>query len=150
MASSANDVWGAIFGATYVYPLAMPAHYDAILVTGRDGLTAGSIRQITYGYEIAGMVRRATEEITGVDHENRTIDLGFRNDDDIVGTFFRSASMVVKVDPNSVGDGPNSRGSNITWTLTYASDSNGSLNLKKFENATARGFETLDAYLMNA
>ncbi|CAI0428929.1 unnamed protein product [Linum tenue] len=49
MAASANDLWGAIFGATYVYPSAMPNLIAGIRVTNRDGVTAGSVREITFG-----------------------------------------------------------------------------------------------------
>ncbi|CAI0428901.1 unnamed protein product [Linum tenue] len=49
MAKSANDVWGAIFAATNIYPAAMPLLITGIRVTSRDGVTAGSIREITFG-----------------------------------------------------------------------------------------------------
>ncbi|CAI0428529.1 unnamed protein product [Linum tenue] len=49
MALSANEVWGAIFAATNIYPSAMPNLITGIRVTSRDGVTAGSVREITFG-----------------------------------------------------------------------------------------------------
>ncbi|CAI0428533.1 unnamed protein product [Linum tenue] len=148
MASSANDVWGAVFVATNMYPEAMPDQITAIRVTNRDGVTAGSIREITYGKEIKRMVARATEEITRVDHEHRTIESRFNNDREFVGKIFRSASLVIKVDPNSFDNGPSSRGCTITWTLTYSGFKD-NLNFKMFQDAIGRGFASLDTYLTN-
>ncbi|CAI0428877.1 unnamed protein product [Linum tenue] len=50
MASSANDVFTAICGGTFVYPAVMYEQYQDIRVTNRDGVTPGSIREITYGH----------------------------------------------------------------------------------------------------
>ncbi|CAI0380981.1 unnamed protein product [Linum tenue] len=49
MALSANEVWGAISAATNMYPAAMPNLIARIRMTSRDGVTAGSVREITFG-----------------------------------------------------------------------------------------------------
>ncbi|CAL1380221.1 unnamed protein product [Linum trigynum] len=150
MALSANEVWGAIFAATNIYPSAMPNLIAGIRVTSRDGVTAGSVREITFGTATAGMVSQATEQITRVDHATRTVESTFNNDRNFVGRHFRSASLVVKVDPNNADDGPNSRGSTITWTLTYSwisATASGGLNLDVFWNAIEQGFKDLDTYI---
>ncbi|CAI0428464.1 unnamed protein product [Linum tenue] len=149
MASSADDVFTAICGGTFVYPAVMHEQYQAIRVTNRDGVTPGSIREIAYGHAISRMVSRATEEITRIDHTSRTIESRFKPDGAFVGRFFRSASLVIKVEPLSLNHGPNRPGSTIVWTLTYDSDFNGGLNLNMFQNAIAEGFITLDVYLMS-
>ncbi|CAL1380217.1 unnamed protein product [Linum trigynum] len=78
MASSADDVFTAICGGTFVYPAVMHEQYQDIRVTNRDGVTLGSIREITYGHAISRMVSRATEEITRIDHTSRTIESRFK------------------------------------------------------------------------
>ncbi|CAI0428911.1 unnamed protein product [Linum tenue] len=149
MAKSANDVWGAIFAATNIYPAAMPLLITGIRVTSRDGVTAGSIREITFGNAVGPTVTHATEQITRVDHGTRTIESTFNNDRNFVGKHFRSASLVVRVDPNNADDGPNSVGSTIYWTLTHSwistTASNG-FNLEGFWTAIEDGFRALDTY----
>ncbi|CAI0428928.1 unnamed protein product [Linum tenue] len=150
MAASANDLWGAIFGATYVYPAAMPGLITDIRVTNRDGVTAGSVREITFGPATGGMVSQATEQITRFDHATRTVESTFINDRNFVGRHFRDASLVVKVDPYNADNGPNSRGSTITWTLTYtwiSAMAPGNFSLEYFWNAIDQGFRDLDLYI---
>ncbi|CAN1342240.1 MLP-like protein 423 [Linum perenne] len=144
--SSANDVWGAVTAATTIYPRALRGLYLGIRIVNGDGFTSGSIRTITFGHLLNGVVSTATENIQDVDYENLTITSTFTDDGGFVPTLFDTFDMKLTVVRS--GRLLTSPGCTIKWEFTYTG-SNGNANLTNLKNVMMQAFKDLDVYLRN-
>ncbi|CAN1852755.1 MLP-like protein 423 [Linum perenne] len=146
MTSSANDVWGAIFAATKIYPEKLPHFYQSITSTRRDGYSQGSLRKVTYGPGVgfSRAVETAIEEITEVDHVKRT--LGVRvTGGKLVPEHYDSFETTVVVTP--VGNNPaRAAGCHVAWKCEFTNES-GSLGQDVMKKFVRDSFGALDNHL---
>ncbi|CAL1357197.1 unnamed protein product [Linum trigynum] len=144
LVSSANDVWGAIFAATRIYPAVLPNIYEEITSTRRDGFSEGSMRKITYGPGFKA-VRMAMEEITEVDHEKRTVSCSVE-DGEFVTKHYRSFKTTTTVAPLPNNEGPRDPGCIVKWSCSYINAA-GSLSPDVVKDLMHETFEGLDNHL---
>ncbi|CAI0386078.1 unnamed protein product [Linum tenue] len=147
LVSSANDVWGAIFAATRIYPAVLPDVYEEITSTRRDGYSEGSMRKITYSPAVGfnKAARMAMEEITDVDHETRTVSCSVE-DGEFVTKHYRSFETTTTVAPLPSNEGPREPGCIVRWSCSYVNAA-GSLSPDVVKDLMNKTFEGLDNHL---
>ncbi|CAL1380228.1 unnamed protein product [Linum trigynum] len=143
LSSSADDVWGAIFAATSIYPKFLPDLYEEIRSTRRDGYSQGSIREITYGPDFK-LVTTAREELTKVDHGEMTVWCTVVSGE-FVSKHYRTFKTVTAVKPRE-GQEAGEPGCAVTWSCTHTGEA-GSMSKEAVIKLVKKTLDGLDTHL---
>ncbi|CAN0925574.1 MLP-like protein 423 [Linum grandiflorum] len=147
MTSSANDVWGAIFASTTVFPEHLPKLYKEIRPTKGDGYSQDSMREITYAYD-SGLVdagEPSIEEIQKVDHGNMTVNYSVTHG--VFKEHHETFDTAIKVTPVQ-GSSSRELGCIASWSCDYTG-ATGGLSPDMVKAFMIKTFEGLDNHLKN-